>query len=107
MAINWSSLIGIALWALIPGFIAQKKGRSFAAYYFLSFVITPLVTTIITLCVSNLNKVSADESSSAEAKSTVAQEDKWICKCGSENVNSLSYCPICKRTREEVEGAKE
>lgn len=107
MAINWTSLIGIALWALIPGFVAQKKGRSFAAYFFLSFVITPLVTTIITLCVSNLNKITADESSSAETKSMISQEDKWICKCGSENANSLSYCTICKRTREEVEGAKE
>ncbi len=76
MAINWASLIGIALWALIPGFIAQKKGRSFAAYFFLCFVITPLVTTIITLCVSNLNKITADESSSAETKSMISQEDK-------------------------------
>ena len=50
------TLIGIALWALIPGFIAKHKGRSFAGYYFLSFLITPLVTTIITLCLKNLNK---------------------------------------------------
>ena len=107
MAFNWSSLIGIALWALIPGFIAKKKGRSFAAYFFLSFVITPLVTIIISLCVSNLNKASSDESSAAVSKSTITPEDKWTCICGSKNANSLSYCPICKRTREEVEGAKE
>ena len=52
---NYASLIGIALWALIPGFIAKKKGRSFVAYYFLSFVITPLVTTIIILCLRKLD----------------------------------------------------
>ena len=52
---NWTPIIGIALWALIPGFIAKKKGRSFWGYYFLSFVITPLVTMIITICLSNLN----------------------------------------------------
>lgn len=64
--INWSTLIGIALWALIPGFIAKKKGRSFAAYFFLSFVITPIITMIITICVKNLNKPSSDESSSTQ-----------------------------------------
>lgn len=50
------SLIGIALWALIPGFIARKKGRSFWGYYFLSFLISPLITMIIALCVKNLNE---------------------------------------------------
>ena len=49
------TFIGIALWALLPATIARKKGRSFAAYYFLSFVISPLVTTIIILCLKPLN----------------------------------------------------
>ncbi|MBQ7329688.1 MAG: zinc ribbon domain-containing protein [Oscillospiraceae bacterium] len=48
-----STLIGIALWAMIPGFIAKKKYRSFWGYYFLSFLISPLITTIIALCVSD------------------------------------------------------
>ena len=48
-------LIGIALWALIPGFIAKKKGRSFWGYYFLSFLITPLITMIITACLKNIS----------------------------------------------------
>ena len=50
-------LLGIVLWALIPGFIAKKKGRNFWGYFFLSFLITPLITMIITLCVKSLNKV--------------------------------------------------
>lgn len=54
----WATIIGIALWALVPGFIARKKGRSFAGYYFLSFLITPLVTMIITLCLKDRNKES-------------------------------------------------
>ena len=41
-------VIGIILWALIPGFIARKKNRSFIAYFLLSFLITPLVSMIIT-----------------------------------------------------------
>lgn len=53
------SLIGIALLSLIPGFIAKHKGRSFAGYYFLSFLITPLIATIVTVCLSNLNKTSS------------------------------------------------
>lgn len=56
--LKWATIIGIALWALIPGFIAKKKGRSFWGYYFLSFVITPLVTMIITLCLKDRNKVN-------------------------------------------------
>lgn len=51
---NWTSIIGIALWALIPGFIAKNKGRNFWAYYFLSFLITPLITMIITACLKNI-----------------------------------------------------
>lgn len=49
------AIIGIALWALIPGFIAKKKGRSFWGYYFLSFLITPIVTIIITACLKNIS----------------------------------------------------
>lgn len=51
-----SPIVGVLLWALVPGFIALAKGRSFLGYYFLSLLITPLVTMIITICLSNLNK---------------------------------------------------
>ena len=104
---NWSSLFGIALWALIPGFIAAKKGRSFAAYYFLSFVLTPLFTMIITLCLNNRNDQHAEEKTVLQAKSPDSPESHWVCKCGCENSCSLTYCPVCRRTREEVEGMKE
>lgn len=59
-SIKWASILGIILWSLLPGFIASKKGRSFIGYFLLSFVLTPLVTTIITLCLSNKNKVKSD-----------------------------------------------
>ncbi len=51
---NAAALIGIALWALIPGFIARGKGRSFLAYYCLSFLITPLICMIVTLCLKRV-----------------------------------------------------
>lgn len=76
MKINWSSVIGIALWALIPGFVARKKGRSFAAYYFLSFLITPLITMIVALCVKDLNKAAVDKSALIESRMTGSHEDK-------------------------------
>lgn len=51
-----ATLISIALWALIPGFIAWYKGRNFIGYYFLSFVVSPVISTLIILCMSNKNK---------------------------------------------------
>ncbi|HUM84357.1 MAG TPA: zinc ribbon domain-containing protein [Lachnospiraceae bacterium] len=63
------TLIGIALWALIPGFIAKKKGRSFWGYYFLSFLITPLITMIITACLKNISGES-DHSSNSVIETT-------------------------------------
>ncbi len=54
-------LILIALWALIPGFIARHKGRSFFGYFFLSFLITPILCTVIILCLKRI--VPDDEES--------------------------------------------
>ena len=53
---KWGILVGIALWAIIPCVIANKKNRSGIAYFFLSFLITPLITTIITLCLNPLDE---------------------------------------------------
>lgn len=56
MSINWSFMLGIALWALIPGLIASKKGRSFIGYFFLSFLISPLSYDDCYSLLKNLNK---------------------------------------------------
>lgn len=84
-----AALIGIALWALVPGFIAKKKGRSFWGYYFLSFLISPLITTIITLC---LSKVTDEE------KIELPEDPNRIteCKsCGYRDKNFFNACPKC------------
>ena len=47
------TLAGVALWALIPGNIASKKGRNFWVYFGLSFILSPLIMTIVALCVSS------------------------------------------------------
>ncbi|MBR2309841.1 MAG: hypothetical protein IKA47_04830 [Oscillospiraceae bacterium] len=79
------AIIGMALWALIPGFIAKGKGRSFWGYYFLSFLLSPLVAMIITLCLSNLNST----------KPTAF----WVCaSCGAKNSEVYNRCTVCGST---------
>lgn len=116
---NWTSIIGIALWALLPGFIAKKKGRSFWAYYLLSFVITPLITTIITLCLSKIKKEEppavqpeatvvekttvADStaikpeviSSSSEVNNVVPRKMMYCRRCGSKLIEGSEFCSSC------------
>ena len=106
---GFGSLIGIALWALIPGFIARKKGRSFGAYYFLSFLVSPLITMIIALCVKNLNEESLPEQSNSNTQYTddqtiplanpnPANTPKWQCSCGRSHPKYESSC-ICGKSR--------
>lgn len=86
---EFASLLGIALWALIPGFIAKKKGRNFWGYYFLSFLISPLITTIITACLSRVTdkekiELPDDPNRITECKS-----------CGYRDENFFNACPKC------------
>lgn len=103
------SLIGIALWALIPGFIAKKKGRSFWGYYFLSFLISPLITMIITLCVKNLNNeyhyeqpTNTNQGSNHQATHPVnpypANTPGWQCSCGRFHPKYETSC-ICGKSK--------
>ncbi len=95
------SLIGVALWALIPGFVARKKGRSFWGYYFLSFLISPLITMIITFCLKNLNNVSEDTYVSQEAPVITTNEEPtsdkvvFFRKCGEKLLDRSQFCSKC------------
>lgn len=40
----------LLLLALIPGFIASKKGRSFIGWYIFSVLLSPLIGLIVVLC---------------------------------------------------------
>lgn len=46
--------IGVIIMAIIPGLIANYKGRSFLKYWGLSLIVTPLVMIIVACCVENL-----------------------------------------------------
>lgn len=72
-------LLVIAMWAMIPGFVAKKKGRSFCGYYFLSFLISPLVTLIIVACLKNISGES-DHSNENVIGTTTASEAIEICR---------------------------
>lgn len=85
---NYASLIGIALWALIPGFIAKRKGRNFWGYFFLSFLISPLITMIITLCLSRIDN-------SIDKYNELIKKKMMECtKCGYKG-DYLDECPQC------------
>ena len=84
---NPASLIGIALWALIPGFVAKKKGRSFWGYYFLSFLISPLISMIITFCLSK--KTESDYFEDDPNRVTECKS------CGYRDKNFFNACPKC------------
>ncbi len=91
-------IIGIALWALIPGFVAKKKGRNFWGYYFLSFLISPLITMIITFCLSNLNETKAIESTSVSTENADSNEAdivKYCRKCGEQLIDGSKFCRKC------------
>ncbi len=85
-----AQILGIALWALIPGFIAKKKGRNFWGWYFLSFLISPLITMIITLCLSNIS-----ENIETKAISSDTEKISFCRKCGEPLIDSSKFCRKC------------
>lgn len=99
----FARLIGLALWALIPGFIARHKGRSFWGWYFLSFLISPLLSMIITLFLSNKLQNSNTEQScgtGAASVSTVRNQftiaGKCVCnQCGEKLLEGSAFCHQC------------
>ena len=88
-------IIGVLLWSLIPGVMAQKRGRSFVKYYLLSLLISPLVTTIIVALLSNISKepilYTAPPSPNVGGDSYVE-----LCEnCGADITNDADKCHIC------------
>ena len=96
-----ASFIGIALWALIPGFIAKNKRRNALAYYLLSFIITPLLTMIITICLpkkTEFDCVKPTQIPFDESVDVFDESDDKICfcrKCGEKLLDRSNFCRKC------------
>ena len=50
-------MLGITFWAILAGLLATRKGHSFLKYFLLSYLITPLISIILTLSLINKNKI--------------------------------------------------
>lgn len=97
-------IIGVLINGLIFGFIAQhvaeSKGysRGFAWGFWLG-VIGLLVVGF------RPNRQTTEQSYTPMYGGALSQSEeskaKWTCVCGSKNREGLTYCPICRRTREE------
>ena len=93
-----AQILGIALWALIPGFVAKKKGRNFWGWYFLSFLISPLITMIITFCLSNLNEPKVVKSTVVDSESPSSDDTdivRYCRKCGEKLIDGSKFCRKC------------
>ena len=75
---------------MIPGFVAKKKGRNFWGWYFLSFLISPLITMIITFCLSNIS-----ENIETKATSSDTEKISFCRKCGEPLMDSSKFCRKC------------
>ena len=60
---NFNSLWSIIFWAIIVGLYSKRKGYSFSKYFFLSFIITPLLSWILAANLVNKTKIRKNASS--------------------------------------------
>ena len=88
-------IIALALWSLIPGFMARKKGRSFWGYYFLSLFISPLVTIIIVAFLSDITKEPELYSAPPPERFNTNNELEFCVNCGADVSKDAAVCHIC------------
>lgn len=82
---NYASIIGIALFSIIPGLIAKAKKRSFWGCYFLGYLVSPLVAIIIAIFLSK-----------KEDYSDTAFSSIHICgNCGEKLIINGNFCRKC------------
>ena len=69
-----ASLVLYLAWALLPGFLAKSKGRSFWGFFVLG-ILSPLVLTIIVLCLKDRCAEEAPQQEENEAEGPSAGEE--------------------------------
>lgn len=70
---------GLIVWSFITGTIAKNRGRSFWGYFLLSFLISPLITMIIVLCMKKIEPEAAGQAAIPEraADNASAADTRW------------------------------
>ena len=63
-----AAIVISVVWALLPGFLAKSKGRSFWGFFFLG-ILSPLVVSIIVLCLKDRKTAEDTETAAEEADS--------------------------------------
>lgn len=86
--------------AIMVSMVAGQKGRSRARGFWISLLVSPLITFCYYLAVPNLN--AANASGGGFVRSTRGRA--WRCgDCGAENTLEVSACPFCSATRSGVQ----
>jgi ribosomal protein L32 len=86
---------GILLWSLIPGFIAMAKGRSFWFYFLISLIISPLISTIIIICLSTIPEREAPRPQSKPSIFQDTLQEKQCPTCGKLQMANRETCAFC------------
>ena len=118
----YNPVIVVLLTALVPAYIARRKGQSFWAFYVISLILTPLIGTICAICSKNLNKTAPARQTEKPSPADNAQpetpppadnirpetpspadnaqpEKPWTCVCGQRVPEGTAACPACGRSR--------
>lgn len=92
-------LVGL-IWGLITQHVSESKGYStgFAWGFWLGFV------GLIVVACKPTRSYNTSEYTPMYPNAVPASTTQWICACGAKNTSS--YCPTCRRTREEAKAVK-
>lgn len=82
---------------IIPAMIAEGKGRSFWGFYFISWFVSPIITTFVALCLSKEGKVYVQVMPPQHGAQPPA-DATWRCKCGRTHPKYVSSC-VCGGSR--------
>jgi len=73
-------LVGICIFAILPGFIAKAKGRSFWGYYFLGLIFSPLLSFIVIIFLKSLTPDKVNFSSDSPVTVVVQSSNSDVAK---------------------------
>lgn len=97
VAQNILVVCGIVLLASLAGYLGKKKGFGFWGPFFFSFILSPVVSLIVVLCLKK-QSIDGKQASDNRESETVALDPakKFVCtKCGTYRSGWYQICPSC------------